>query len=337
MAFTDVNIGAAPDDGTGDPLRTAFQKINGNFADAQVQINAKADSQETQDALASQQAQLDEKASLESFDNLTQRVQENASAITEVRNATTPAALAGDGLIANTTTGKIDINPGAGLVKDSGQVKVDPDVLAAVNGAASQQQVDQLVYTVDLQQAAINNLQEKVVTAADLAGPGLLAQDGKLTPKIGAGLEVSPANLLQISAEFAAEVNGKANEADLLAMAEAVDSSAIAIRFLQNNVGVNTQAITDLQNDTPQISAQSAAIGTYALVANITATAINGNVVVPGSSLAFIGPVIYSNGSVTPSMGIGTSPAGSWRIMGWGLGGHGSGYAYAIGLAKRIA
>ena len=27
----EINIGAAPDDGTGDPLRTAFDKINDNF------------------------------------------------------------------------------------------------------------------------------------------------------------------------------------------------------------------------------------------------------------------------------------------------------------------
>lgn len=85
MAFTDVNIGAVADDGTGDPLRTAFQKINGNFAGTQVQLDAKADSQETQEALAGQQAQLNEKASLASFDNLTQRVQENATAINGVK------------------------------------------------------------------------------------------------------------------------------------------------------------------------------------------------------------------------------------------------------------
>ena len=28
-----INIGSAPDDGTGDPLRTAFDKINDNFAE----------------------------------------------------------------------------------------------------------------------------------------------------------------------------------------------------------------------------------------------------------------------------------------------------------------
>jgi hypothetical protein len=29
----EINIGSAPDDGTGDPLRTAFDKINDNFAE----------------------------------------------------------------------------------------------------------------------------------------------------------------------------------------------------------------------------------------------------------------------------------------------------------------
>lgn len=28
-----INVGAAPDDGTGDPLRTAFTKINANFTE----------------------------------------------------------------------------------------------------------------------------------------------------------------------------------------------------------------------------------------------------------------------------------------------------------------
>jgi hypothetical protein len=32
MSFANVNIGATPGDGTGDPLRTAFEKINQNFA-----------------------------------------------------------------------------------------------------------------------------------------------------------------------------------------------------------------------------------------------------------------------------------------------------------------
>ena len=29
--FSNINIGASPNDGTGDPLRTAFQKTNDNF------------------------------------------------------------------------------------------------------------------------------------------------------------------------------------------------------------------------------------------------------------------------------------------------------------------
>lgn len=33
MAITRINYGAAPDDGTGDPLRTAFQKTDNNFVD----------------------------------------------------------------------------------------------------------------------------------------------------------------------------------------------------------------------------------------------------------------------------------------------------------------
>lgn len=40
MAFTDVNIGSAANDGTGDPLRTAFNKLNTNFTDAQAQLDA---------------------------------------------------------------------------------------------------------------------------------------------------------------------------------------------------------------------------------------------------------------------------------------------------------
>jgi len=33
MAQQTINIGAAPDDGTGDPLRTAFDKVNDNFTE----------------------------------------------------------------------------------------------------------------------------------------------------------------------------------------------------------------------------------------------------------------------------------------------------------------
>jgi hypothetical protein len=32
MAFANINVGNYPSDGTGDPLRTAFIKINDNFA-----------------------------------------------------------------------------------------------------------------------------------------------------------------------------------------------------------------------------------------------------------------------------------------------------------------
>lgn len=42
MAITPVNIGAAPNDGTGDPLRTAFDKVNDNFTDVQSQITTAA-------------------------------------------------------------------------------------------------------------------------------------------------------------------------------------------------------------------------------------------------------------------------------------------------------
>jgi hypothetical protein len=32
MALEVINVGTAPNDGTGDPLRTAYQKCNSNFA-----------------------------------------------------------------------------------------------------------------------------------------------------------------------------------------------------------------------------------------------------------------------------------------------------------------
>ncbi len=40
MAFQKINVGAAPNDGTGDKNRDAFIKVNANFADAQAQINS---------------------------------------------------------------------------------------------------------------------------------------------------------------------------------------------------------------------------------------------------------------------------------------------------------
>jgi hypothetical protein len=35
MTYEYVDVGAQPDDGTGDPLRTAYIKINNNFAQLQ--------------------------------------------------------------------------------------------------------------------------------------------------------------------------------------------------------------------------------------------------------------------------------------------------------------
>ena len=43
MSFANVNIGTSPGDGTGDPLRTAFNTINNNFANianGSVAVNA---------------------------------------------------------------------------------------------------------------------------------------------------------------------------------------------------------------------------------------------------------------------------------------------------------
>lgn len=39
--FTPINVGAAPNDDTGDTLRDALEKVNTNFADAQAQLDAK--------------------------------------------------------------------------------------------------------------------------------------------------------------------------------------------------------------------------------------------------------------------------------------------------------
>jgi hypothetical protein len=33
MAIEIINVGSAPNDGTGDPIRTAYQKCNSNFAE----------------------------------------------------------------------------------------------------------------------------------------------------------------------------------------------------------------------------------------------------------------------------------------------------------------
>lgn len=40
MTIQSINIGSAPNDGTGDPLRTAFGKINDNFSNLTVDINS---------------------------------------------------------------------------------------------------------------------------------------------------------------------------------------------------------------------------------------------------------------------------------------------------------
>lgn len=43
MAFANINVGNLPSDGTGDPLRNAFIKVNNNFANiaaGNIQVNA---------------------------------------------------------------------------------------------------------------------------------------------------------------------------------------------------------------------------------------------------------------------------------------------------------
>lgn len=52
MAITQINVGAVPDDGTGDPLRVAYQKINLNTTELVEQIATKADDAATTMALA---------------------------------------------------------------------------------------------------------------------------------------------------------------------------------------------------------------------------------------------------------------------------------------------
>jgi len=38
MPYVPINVGAAPDDGTGDDLRTAFQKVNAGFAELACEV-----------------------------------------------------------------------------------------------------------------------------------------------------------------------------------------------------------------------------------------------------------------------------------------------------------
>lgn len=42
MAITPINVGSSANDGTGDTLRAAFQKVNANEDDLQTQLNGKA-------------------------------------------------------------------------------------------------------------------------------------------------------------------------------------------------------------------------------------------------------------------------------------------------------
>ena len=244
MAFQQVNVGAAADDGTGDPLRPAFQKLNANTTETQVQLATKADAQETSEALNNQQGQIDSKANQTSLTELTQRVQDNTTAIGNVKNATTPAALSGSGLKASTDGTKIDVNHGDGLTVDSnGALVVDPDLIDSVNGKADQEALQAVAETVGDNTSRIQSLEDSAVDAVDLAGPGLKAQDGKLTPNIGAGLEVSTSNLLQLAADFVATVNGKADEETVLAVAEVVGN------MQTSKVDVSAKATSaDIQN-----------------------------------------------------------------------------------------
>jgi len=243
MAFQQVNVGAAADDNTGDPLRPAFQKINANVTETQTQLATKANAQETSEALDNQQSQIDDKANQASLTELTQRVQENATAIANVKNATTPAALSGDGLKASTDGTKIDVNHGDGLTVDGGVLAVDPDLIGSIEGKADQEALQAVAETVGENTSRIESLEGSVVDAVDLAGPGLKAQEGKLTPNTGAGLEVSTSNLLQIAADFVATVNGKADEDALLAVAGVVGN------LQTDKVDVSAKASSaDIQN-----------------------------------------------------------------------------------------
>lgn len=244
MAFQQVNVGAAADDGTGDPLRPAFQKPNANTTETQVQLATKADAQETSEALNNQQGQIDSKANQTSLTELTQRVQDNTTAISNVKHATTPAALSGSGLKASTDGTKIDVNHGDGLTVDSnGALEVDPDLVESVNGKADQEALQAVAETVGDNTSRIQSLEDSAVDAVDLAGPGLKAQDGKLTPNIGAGLEISTSNLLQLAAAFVATVNGKADEETVLAVAEVVGN------MQTSKVDVSAKATSaDIQN-----------------------------------------------------------------------------------------
>lgn len=39
MSIQTINVGSSPNDGTGDPLRTGFQKVNSNFTNLKSDIN----------------------------------------------------------------------------------------------------------------------------------------------------------------------------------------------------------------------------------------------------------------------------------------------------------
>jgi len=278
MAAFEKIVNTPADSGQGTNNQPSWGIQNSNWDLAQQKLDEKADGEQTNQSLQALQTGLNDKASAESVSNLTQRVQENATRISEVANAAKPAELAGAGLQADTAGTKLEVKAGTGLSTQGGAVAVD---IAGLTGAGLQVDAGGTklevkpgiglstqggAVAVDVEELAGDGLQADAdgtalevnvgtglimqdgavaVDLAELAGPGLQVDaDGKkLEVNAGAGLEVSAQGRVQIAADFAETVNSKADEEALLAVAGVVGN------LQTDKVDVSAKASSaDIQN-----------------------------------------------------------------------------------------
>ena len=340
-------VNTPPDSGRGTVNDACWGVQNSNWDLAQQKLDAKADAEQTSQSLQEMQTVLAGKASTESVGNLTIRVQENSTKITEVGNAAKPSALAGAGLKADAADGKLEVKAGTGLSTQGGAVAVDVAGLAGaglqVDAAGEKLDVktgagistEGGAVAVDIAGLAGDGLQADdegtalevsigtglimkngavAVDLAELAGPGLQVDaDGtKLQVNAGAGLAVSDEGLLQISGDFSQVVNGKLDEKEFK------DALLEIGEVLADKVDVSAKAASaDIQDGTADKWVDAAGLK----MAGITAAAIGtingktGGTLAMANSITVTGPTTPSNTSGATN----TAPSYSTVMNGRGI------------------
>ena len=322
MAITTINIGAAPNDGTGDVHRTAFDKINHNDDDldrrkaekdyVDQELSAKAD----QTALDALSVAIGEKADQTNLDALE----------TEVDNKASQVAL-------DALSDAVALKANQSAVSDLAEL---------VAGKASQEDLNALQAEVERHETRIEALEASTgIDLEALAGTGLKVDQNKLAADVATGSEigVGEANKLVdakgLHDQIATPEDIQNSTAGKLVDASVLMESVATLADIENSTAGKLVDSKLLSQNYMMNAAGVMAIGSTRMCGNISASPHTSGQIVAGSALGLVSMWVVKSGSSLGGGVSGTGIAGSWMCLNGGVAENGS-VSVGIGLYRRV-